>query len=77
MDSVVHAARGGRHTRQGRYPTLAASATEAKTTRFASPTRCSWAQPRRQMIRVLVQPINEGVVRSSRRSWVFIAPPKA
>ena len=77
MDSVVHAARGGRHTRQGRYPTLAASATEAKTTRFASPTRCSWAQPRRQMIRVLVQPINAGVVRSSRRSWVFIAPPNA
>src|SRR5438105_740192 len=55
MDSAVHAARGGRHTRQGRYPTLAASATEAKTTRFASPTRCSWAQPRRQMIRVLAQ----------------------
>ena len=50
---------------------------EAKTTRFASLTRCSCAQPRRQTIRVDVQPMIAGVERSSRKSWVFISPPKA
>src|SRR5204862_6125793 len=34
-----HAAAAGRHTRHGRYPTLAASATDATTSRFASPPR--------------------------------------
>src|SRR5437660_12618540 len=58
-----HAAAAGRHTRHGRYSTLAASATDEQTIRFASPSRCSWAQPGRQKLRLTLQPINTGVGR--------------